>query len=489
MWKLMPMLIIFFLVSFSYNVLRVMKDTLVVTGESSGPEAIPFIKVWVMFPGTLLMTYAYTWLSNRYDREKVFYIIFSIFLGFFALFITLLYPYREYIHPHQTADYFQSILPVGCKGMIAMCRNWTFSIFYAMSELWGNIILFVLFWGFANQVINLSEGKRFYGVLGIGANLSGIVAGTISYYLAAQKYNPNIPVGTNAWEQTQFMLVGLVLITGLTVLALFYWLNHTSYVQLAPQEEMATSAETGKKLSFRESFTYVFKSRYLMSLASIVVIYNIVINLVEVLWKHEVKMLYSDSSSYAQYMNQVTAIIGLMATLSSLFVSSNAIRKLGWTRTVLITPIILLITSVFFFGSYFAKEYFYGAAMLPVVVFLGTLQNTLSRGAKYSVFDSTKEMAFLPLTTESKIKGKAAIDGVGIRLGKSGGSLMQQALFVMFSGLTGSVPMIAIILFGSIAMWMGSVRNLGQQFDELTNDTVAGVKKPAAGDKLEQQLV
>lgn len=487
MWKLLPMLVIFFLISFSYNVLRVMKDTLVVTGKASGPEAIPFIKVCVMFPGALLLTYAYTRLSNRYNREQVFYIILSFFLAFFALFIFVLYPMREFIHPDATADYLQTLLPVGCKGLIAMIRNWTFTLFYAMSELWGNIILFVLFWGFANQVINLNEAKRFYGVLGVGANLSGIFAGAISYYLATLEYNPNIPFGSDVWEQTQFMLVGLVIITGVIVLGLFRWLNHTPIVHLQPQE-MMDKDEPGKKLSFRESFSYVFKSKYLMSLASIVVIYNIVINLVEVLWKHEVKLLYSDPNSYAQYMNQVTAVIGLMATLSSLFVSSNAIRRFGWTKTALMTPVILLVTSVFFFGAYFASEFLYGATLLPLVVFFGTLQNTLSRGAKYSLFDATKEMAFVPLSAESKIKGKAAIDGVGIRLGKSGGSIMQTMLFMIFGGLTGSVPMIAIILFVTIGIWIGSVRNLGKQFDEVTGVTPAPAKAPV-GENLEQQLV
>lgn len=490
MWKLMPMLIIFFLLSFSYNVLRVMKDTLVVTGKASGAEAIPFIKVWAMFPGALLLTYAYTKLSNRYNREQVFFIILSFFLGFYALFIFFLYPNRDIIHPHATADYLETVLPIGCKGLIAMVRNWSFTIFYSISELWGNIILHVLFWGFSNQVISLREAKRFYGVLGIGANLSGIVAGGISYYFATLQYNPNLPFGNGAWDQTQFILISMVLVTGVIVLALFRWLNHTPYVTLQPQQSMSNEGEPEKKLTFRESFTYVFKSKYLMSLASVVIIYNIVINLVEVLWKHEVKLLYSDANSYAQYMNQVTAIIGVMATLSSIFVSSNSLRKLGWTRTAMITPIILLITSVFFFGAYFAKEYIYGAALLPLVIFLGTFQNTLSRGAKYSVFDSTKEMAFVPLSTESKIKGKAAIDGVGIRLGKSGGSVLQQALFVMFAGLTGSVPMIAIILFGAIAVWIGSVRSLGQQFDALTEEKPSQVKEPVAtGEKLEQQLV
>lgn len=49
--KLIPMLLIFFLISFDYNILRAMKDPMVVTAESSGAEVIPFIKVWVMFPG------------------------------------------------------------------------------------------------------------------------------------------------------------------------------------------------------------------------------------------------------------------------------------------------------------------------------------------------------------------------------------------------------------------------------------------------------
>ena len=38
--KLIPMLLIFFLVSFDYNVLRILKDTLVVTAKSSGAEVI-----------------------------------------------------------------------------------------------------------------------------------------------------------------------------------------------------------------------------------------------------------------------------------------------------------------------------------------------------------------------------------------------------------------------------------------------------------------
>src|ERR1700731_3685063 len=71
--KLIPMLALFFLISFVYNLLRCMKVTLVVTPEGSGAEVIPFLKVWAVLPGAILITYVYTQLSNRLSREKVFY--------------------------------------------------------------------------------------------------------------------------------------------------------------------------------------------------------------------------------------------------------------------------------------------------------------------------------------------------------------------------------------------------------------------------------
>lgn len=475
--KLIPMLFIFFLISFDYNVLRTMKDTIVVTAKASGAEVIPFIKVWVMFPGAILMTYLFTRLSNRFSKEKVINLILGLFLLYFFVFTFFVYPYQEQLHAHRLADYLQGILPIGLKGFVAMIRYWSFTTFYVMSELWSNIIIFLLFWGFVNQITKLGEAKRFYGLFGIGANFSGVAAGTASVYFCKLDYNPNFPFGTNAWEQSMTMLICLVLLAGVLAMVLFRWMNKnvlTDERLYDPKEATQENSIRGR-MSMRENFSYLFKSDYLIYLAIIVLSYNMVINLVEVVWKHEVRSLYPNPQDYNLYMNQITTIIGVIATFTALFVSGNSIRKCGWTFTALLTPTILFITSLGFFGFFFFRDTLseftsvvLGTTPLAVAVFFGSAQNIMSRGAKYTVFDATQQMAFIPLSAECRLKGKAAIDGVCSRLGKTGGSVVHQTLLLTFTSITASAPYVAGFLFAIIIIWTIATYVLGKKFNALT---------------------
>lgn len=486
--KLIPLLFIFFLITFDYNVLRCMKDTLVVTAKDSGAEVIPFIKVWVMFPASIFLTWVFIRLSNHFSRENVFYTMLGGFLLFFFMFAFFLYPRRECVHFHNIADTLTTMLPEGCKGLIAMIRYWSFSIFYAMAELWSNIILSMLCWGFANQITKLDEAKRFYGLLGIGINLSGIAAGQLSIFAAQLAQSQKSPaVMADPWGATLQYLITMVVGAGVLALLLLVHLNRVikQHPELGQSCDSVPSDKTKKaKLSMRKNLRYLISSRYILCLVVIVVSYNVVINLVEVMWKHEVKELYPQALAYNVYMNQVTTWIGIVATLSALVIAGNSLRLFGWTATALITPAILLITSIGFFGFFFMKGSpelalaFVGISPLTLVVFFGTLQNCLSRAAKYTVFDATKEMVFIPLSQEEKIKGKAAVDGVCNRLGKSGGSVIYQFLLITFSSISACVPYVAAILFSIIGIWILAVRSLGKQFLAKTQPQIEPIPAP-----------
>ena len=92
------------------------------------------------------------------------------------------------------------------------------------------------------------------------------------------------------------------------------------------------------------------------------------------------------------------------------------------------------------------------------------MQNILSRASKYTLFDSTKEIAYIPLDNEVKRRGKAAIDGVGSRLGKSSGSTVTQGFLLIFTTLSASAPYIGILFISISIIWLFATVSLGKQF-------------------------
>lgn len=460
--KIIPMMLMIFFICFNQTILRNIKDVIVITARSSGVEAIPFIKVWVLLPMAIIMTVVFTALSNRFSQEKVFYFIISGFLLFFALFAYLFYPFREVLHFQAVSHYLENILPSGCKGLIAMICNWTFSLFYVMCELWGSIVLQVLFWGFANHITKISEASRFYGMLGVVSSSAATIAGVAA----------NLLTNDESWDKTLHILVTVVIISGCLAMSVFHWMNKRvldpSEVMLLAQKKAFKKPK--QKLSIKDSLSYLSKSRYLTYIAILVFSYNIVIHLVEVSWKDQLSQLYSSEVEYSRYINWLTALVGVIATLASLFMP-QLLYRFGWTSTALITPLMLLITSAGFFAFIFFGQKFISFPFishldpLKIAVFFGASQVCLSKACKYSVFDSTKEMAFIPLEQEAKLKGKAAIDGVGSRLGKSSGSLIYQCLFLVFNSVSESTPYIAIILALVILGWIITTISLGKQFE------------------------
>jgi AAA family ATP:ADP antiporter len=486
--KIVPMLLMCFLVCFNYSILRNMKDSVVVT--TSGAEVIPFIKVWVLLPMAVLLTYIFTRLSNRYSQEQVVYFMISGFLSFYALFVFVLYPMQATIHPHVLAEHLENVMADGFYGLIEMFRYWSLTLFYVMAELWSSIVIHVLFWGFANEITKIGEARRFYSVLGIGANLAAIFAGQAgNFFSTGGIYNPNLPFGSTAWEQTTMMLTTVVIISGLAAMGICRWMNRNVLNDPSFDELHNTRREIKKKkkLSVRESFSFLSNSKYLLCIATLVVVYNLVINLVEVVWKDQLKILYPTPSDYNHYMNNLTSAIGVVSTITAFFMA-RIIFRFGWTRTAMITPVIMLITCLGFFSFYIFQDSLsglvttvLGTSPLVLVVFFGGAQNCLSKAAKYSVFDTTKEMAFIPLEHGVKLRGKAAIDGVGSRFGKSGGAVIHQSLLMIFGGFSKSAPYIASFLLAAIACWIVAVKYLGIQFNALVKSQDKNVASTLEG--------
>ena len=158
-------------------------------------------------------------------------------------------------------------------------------------------------------------------------------------------------------------------------------------------------------------------------------------------------------------------------------VSGNVIRYYGWTVAALITPVIWFLTSIgFFSGLAFDGELITGVLSSIVsnpanfVLLLGSIQICFGRACKYTVFDETKEIAFIPLPKENQRKAKAVVDGLASRFGKSGGSLVYIMLLMMCGDISKTIPYVAVIIFVAILFWMYSVKGLGKMVNETIDD-------------------
>lgn len=480
--KLLPMFFMFFFISIVYSTLRNIKDTLVLTAPGSGAEALPFIKTFCVVPAALILMIIYAKLSNVLSKAKLFYATVIPFLVFFLLFGLVLYPNKEHLHLSQeTAQAIAGYLPAGWFGFVAAIRNWTYSLFYIFAELWGSFILSLLFWGFANDITKVTEAKRFYGLFGLGANLALVCVKPLVRYVNGLTSSMPEAALTDPWQLQLNYYTGVFIAAGLMVMFIYHWMqkNVLTDPRFYDQTDQIKVKKEKPKLSLWDSIKFLGQSRYVLYIAILVLAYNISINLIEVTWKNQLQLQYPNKLDFSNYYSTYQSILGVVTIFMMLFISSNFLRRLGWTFTAMVTPVVLLVTGALFFGFILFKDqlapYFEYFALTPLMlaVTIGTIQNVMSKASKYSLFDPTKEMAYIPLDQESKVKGKAAIDTVGARLGKAGGSGIQLGLLA-FGTLASVLPYIAAILFAILFAWMWAVKKLG------TTEFKAVEKKEAA---------
>lgn len=482
--KLLPMFFLFFFINFNYTILRDTKDALIVTAPGSGAEAIPFLKVWGVLPLAIIFMIVYSKLSNIFSKQKLFYTTICFFITYFAVFTLFMYPNRDVLHPTIAADQLQAFLPEGFKGLVALFRNWSYALFYVMSELWGSVAISLLFWGFANDTTKVSESKRFYALFGLGANVAMLFSGPAIVYFS--NIRAKLPADVDAWGMTLNYMTGMVFLSGLVIMGIYWWINRNvlTDARFYDPAELQKAKKEKPKMSLKESFMFLAKSKYILCLAVLVIGYGVAINLVEVTWKGQLKLQYPNPNDYQAFMGYFSTITGAATILMMLFVGGNVIRRFGWKTGALITPVVLLVSGVGFFSFVIFRDglsaviAMLGTTPLMLAVVFGTVQNVMSKSAKYSLFDPTKEMAYIPLDQESKVKGKAAIDVVGARLGKSGGSLVQQGLIVACGSLAAITPYIAGILFFIIFAWIFSANTLSKKF-QLLNAEKEKAKAPA----------
>lgn len=463
--KFLLMTLLMFCILFIQNIIRAQKDSIVNTMVAT--ETISFLKFSGVMPAAILMAILYVKLITKFKGENVFYMIIGGFLTYFTLFAYFILPNHEALHMSDVTTTNLSVAYPHFKWFILIASKWGFSLFYIIAELWPNAAFSLLFWQFVNSVNTVDESVRFYPLFGLlgqtGLVFAGLFLENLNFFSNFFITNFDL-TQPNSIVSIQITLSIAIVLCACTMIT-FWYLNH----YIVKNTTIKLSAKR-QKMSLKESFSYVAHSRYIRLIATLLLCYGIAINLVEGPWKSKAATIYTDAESYSMFVGGYLKYTGLL-TILFVLVGSNVVRFLGWMAAAIITPIMVFSTGLIFFGisnfGMFVEMLGFGLVNpATLAVSIGAIQNILSKSSKYTLFDSTKEMSYVPLDDELKTKGKAAVDVIGIKLGKSISAFMQSLMLSLIPSATlSSISVYLMMIFSIICIvWLWAVVELGKEY-------------------------
>ncbi len=465
--KFLPMSFLMFFILFVYTLVRDLKDIFVQyhtnmwagAGKADTAQLISALKVWYVMPAAFLAVIAFNYLMNKFDAKKTFYIIISSFMIFYVIYGFLLYPNLDkLIMSTEQITAMTEAAPSFFRTFLTCLGNWPTTIFYIISEIWGTMAISSLFWQFANASTMKTEVKRFFGLFSLVGNIGTIIAGlTIKTALK------------DASVSNVRMLMIAVLSVGLIIMAIYWYINNK--VLTDPRFFDASQVKPKKKkekVSMFEGIKILFTNSYLLLIGVLVMGYGIAINFAEVIMKAHMKEAF-DGPGYASMQGNISIFTGIFSIFVVL-IGAFILRTCKWRTSAVITPLMFLILGGIFFALVLYRKFvaaeIFGMSALILATWVGIIQDALCKSIKYSLFDTTKSMAYLPLDEDTKTKGQAAVEVIGGRAGKAGASLIQQIMYGVVPNIMYHIVPIVGIFAVTVVAWIFSVFKLSTKYEK-----------------------
>ena len=471
--KFIYMFLIMASVVYVHTTVKTLKDVLILSHLST--EVISAIKMWLVLPISLAVMLVYMKLSDMFKRSTLFHLLMWGFIGFFVLFAVLIYPnYRALtIHFDASLVYSYPFL----KYILIMISNWHFALFYLFAELWVTIILSISVWQAINHITAIEESKRFYPLMGLSANIGMMIAGFCSKYFATHN---------SSWQGTlNTSIASITIAAALVSWSLVKLVNNIGDQTFNSTVNVVNNSapkKTKTKISFADSVRMIFSSRAVMLIVLLLLSYNVSLNLIEGIWKKSIEISCAGNANLIQgFLSQVNAYISEFSIVLSI-VGIYILKAVSWRTAAMITPALFTISGGIFFlylifrDASMLQAFIIGGSAIYTASIVGAFHNISARSSKHTIYDSTKEMVYIPLSNDIKTKGKAAAELIGSRFGKGSGAFIQQCLLTIFPtmSLLDLTPILSVIFLLLMVAWFYSTIELSKLLKNLgINEVVA----------------
>jgi AAA family ATP:ADP antiporter len=323
--------------------------------------------------------------------------------------------------------------------LIAIGAGWHVGVPYFLWLGIFNLMVIAQFWAFAADIYTQEQGKRIFPLLGVGSSLGAWVGSLRAGYIVES-------IGTS-----RLLVAGAILLVICAGLA-----RLVSRFRPRPAGEAAAAADE-KPLGREGGFSLILSDRYLMAIAAMTMVLNIVNTSGEYLFGRYVveaanaahgtgpEAAAAREAMIGGIYSRLFSTVNLLGFLLQMFVVSRVFKFLGVGKALFIHPIVALTGYLLMLR----------APSISFMAYLKVADNSLD----YSLGNTTKQALWLPTSREAKYKAKQAVDSFFVRAG----DVVQAGIVFAGERLAFAVPAFAGINVVLAAAWLGIVVLLNQQ--------------------------
>jgi ATP:ADP antiporter, AAA family len=388
----------FFFVLSSYYVIRPLREQMAVAG---GTRNIPWLFTATMV-SMFLVHPPFAALVTRLPRR----VFVPLANRFFAANLVIFYVILQVLPESQ--------------------QIWVGRVFFVWTAVF-NLFVISVFWSFMADVFTSSEGKRFFGFIGCGGTLGGILGSTVTAVLAPRLGPANL------------IIVSVVLLELSTVAV-------RRLSAMAAARPGTPAAENNDAIiggGVLDGVRHAISSPYLLGICAYMLLFTIGSTTLYLAQAEIAGTAFSDDGARTAFFARIDLAVNALTFLTQLFLTGRIVRVLGVAVTLTLLPAISMIG-------------FLALGALPVMAVFVVFQ-VLRRAGEFAVARPTREVLYTVVPRADKYKAKHFIDTFVYRLGDQIGAWATRGYRWLGVGLSGesylAVPLMAIWL--GIGLWLG----------------------------------
>lgn len=307
-------------------------------------------------------------------------------------------------------------------------RLWVSMVFWFWAEVFLALSV-IQFWILVNDVYTPRQAKRFIGFFVSGGLLGGVLGSLAASLLSRVLGTENL-----------LLVCPFLLLVALGIL----FALPKSLAEMRPEQEVRKEGAPKSRVGYLQSLRVLLKSRYLVILSGVMLSGFVVTKFIDFQFTRALKDRFlQDDDKRTAFLGVFFTVLLVASYLVHVLLTNRVLKEFGLRIALFIAPVVLAVGAVFGF--------FLPAGSAPTIMVWTSLMRGTDKSLSHSLNQSTREILYIPVPPETKVKAKVFID---LFVNKFADALAALFLFLAFNRLHFSIPALSGLTLAFIAIWI-----------------------------------